>query len=76
MDYLSIPLFTDSFTEDTHCHLSFTYMKLETLATFVCCGALLNYCKVGLKKYEIGNPRHFCLLWSIAQLFQGRLRTY
>ena len=50
MGYLSIPLFTDSFTEDTHCHLSFTYMKLETLATFVCCGALLNCFKVGLKK--------------------------
>ena len=26
--------------------------------------------------YEIGNPRHFCLLWSIAQLLQGRLRTH
>ena len=25
--------------------------------------------------YEIGNPRHFCLLWSIAQLLQGRLHT-
>ena len=63
MGYLSIPLFTDSFTEDTHCHLSFTYMKSETLATFVCCGALLNCFKVGLKKYEIGNPRHFLHNW-------------